>query len=373
MFLELGPDFYLKAQYCFGRAIKLNRKDVEAIADRAHVQSLWGKIDKAIAGYEAILRLSPQQPEQFLLRLADDCLREARFWEKGMGALSEVLCRVMGALFVQKQIGFLPIRPKAERYVPNRKMEVGYEASSVLVRHLMGLKRYGDAASVVQALHLFIAKLRERQTRFDVESEKQQELALPLDLVVRYGICQLYLDKLASALQCFAALRQMETSGSAGEEGQGEVVELLEEVAKAYMDTGKFFRALEILRRLDGSKSTSGSSSSTTSSSGLSEIARLRVKLQMARSYLALNQFKGAATTLAQIEAICTVAAAGFAPAAPASGPAAAAAAAVTTAVMSAAAQIAQGGGRKGGREEGGCTGTCNGRLWCCRRRRQEG
>jgi hypothetical protein len=36
----------------------------------------------------------------------------------------------------------------------------------------------------------------------------EQQLALPLDLVVRFGICQLHLDKLPSALQCFASLRQ---------------------------------------------------------------------------------------------------------------------------------------------------------------------
>lgn len=101
MFLELGKKFYLKAQYCFGRAIKvrhrergppsycsthtcpspfpliqLNKKDIEAIADRAHVQSLWGKVDKAVLGYEQILRLNPPQPDNFLIRMADECLRK---------------------------------------------------------------------------------------------------------------------------------------------------------------------------------------------------------------------------------------------------------------------------------------------------------
>lgn len=37
---------------------------------------------------------------------------------------------------------------------------------------------------------------------------REQQLALPLDLVVRFGVCQLHLDRLPSALQCFAALRQ---------------------------------------------------------------------------------------------------------------------------------------------------------------------
>jgi hypothetical protein len=48
-------------------------------------------------------------------------------------------------------------------------MEYAYEAASALCRHLMAppLRRYDQAAAVVQALHVFVAKLRERQTRFD--------------------------------------------------------------------------------------------------------------------------------------------------------------------------------------------------------------
>ncbi len=48
-------------------------------------------------------------------------------------------------------------------------MESAYEAASALCRHLMSppLRRYEQAAAVVQALHFFIAKLRERQTRFE--------------------------------------------------------------------------------------------------------------------------------------------------------------------------------------------------------------
>ncbi|EWM25349.1 transcription factor iiic-gamma subunit [Nannochloropsis gaditana] len=315
MFLELGRPFYLKAQYCFGRAIKLDRQDVEAIADRAHVQSLWGRVDKAVLGYEAVLRLNPSQPEQFLLRLAEDCLREARFWEKGLEALSEVLCRVMGALFVAKQIKFLPVKAAAARHVPSRKMEAAYEAASTLCRHLMGLKRYADAAAVVQALHLFIAKLRERPTRFAEESEEQQQLALPVDLVVRFGICQLYLDKLTSALQCFSALRQADSAsenssgggnlaGTGGGNNQGEVAGLLEEVAQAFMDTGKFFRALEILRRLDRGGSAGAGIGQRRAETTLPRPGRLRVKLQMARCLVALNQLTGAASVLDQIEGV---------------------------------------------------------------------
>jgi len=48
-------------------------------------------------------------------------------------------------------------------------MESAYEAASALCRHLMSppLRRYEQAAAVVQALHFFVAKLRERQTRFE--------------------------------------------------------------------------------------------------------------------------------------------------------------------------------------------------------------
>ena len=299
MFLELGNEFYLKAQYCFGRAIKLNKNDVEAIADRAHVQALSGKIDKAVLGYEQILRLNPPQPEQFLLRMAEECLREPRMWDKAVQSLSEVLCRCMGALFVAKQIKFLPIKPKADRHVPSKKMEVAYEAASTLCRHLMSLRKYDQAASVIQALHYFIAKLRERQTRFEEETAEQQQLALPLDLVVRFGVCQLYLDKLPSALQCFAALKQRDGNDP-------EVAGLLEDVATAYMDTGKYFRALEMLRRLDTITSThthTHTQTHTHTLSVLSPTARLRVKLKMTRSFLALQQFKGAAATLEQVEA----------------------------------------------------------------------
>lgn len=42
----------------------------------------------------------------------------------------------------------------------------------------------------------------------DNPNSEQQNLVLPLDLVVRFGICQLHLGKLPSALQCFASLRQ---------------------------------------------------------------------------------------------------------------------------------------------------------------------
>lgn len=49
---------------------------MEAIADRALVWSLWGKVDKAICGYEQALRLCPPQPESHLLRLAEECLRK---------------------------------------------------------------------------------------------------------------------------------------------------------------------------------------------------------------------------------------------------------------------------------------------------------
>lgn len=48
-------------------------------------------------------------------------------------------------------------------------MELAYEASSALCRHLMAQGRHEPAAAVVQALHFFVAKLRERQTRFEGE------------------------------------------------------------------------------------------------------------------------------------------------------------------------------------------------------------
>jgi len=64
---------------------QLNGKDVEAIADRAHVWSLWGKTDRAICGYEQALRLSPPHPEVHLLRLAEECLRTSTelTWQRG--------------------------------------------------------------------------------------------------------------------------------------------------------------------------------------------------------------------------------------------------------------------------------------------------
>lgn len=48
-------------------------------------------------------------------------------------------------------------------------MENAYEAASALCRHLMSppLQRHDQAAAVVQALHVFVAKLHERQTRFE--------------------------------------------------------------------------------------------------------------------------------------------------------------------------------------------------------------
>lgn len=48
-------------------------------------------------------------------------------------------------------------------------MEFAYEAASALCRHLMQppQRRHEQAAAVVQALHFFVAKLRERQTRFE--------------------------------------------------------------------------------------------------------------------------------------------------------------------------------------------------------------
>ena len=52
-----------------------------------------------------------------------------------------------------------------------QKMELAYEAASTLCRHLMSpaLRKYDQASCVIQALHTFIAKLRERQTRFEDE------------------------------------------------------------------------------------------------------------------------------------------------------------------------------------------------------------
>jgi hypothetical protein len=52
-----------------------------------------------------------------------------------------------------------------------QNMEVAYEAASMLCRHLMNprLRRYDQAAAVIQACHQFIDKLRERQTRFHDE------------------------------------------------------------------------------------------------------------------------------------------------------------------------------------------------------------
>jgi hypothetical protein len=48
---------------------------------------------------------------------------QRKHWEKGLLALGEVLCRTMGALFVAKQIKFLPLRAKAERHVPTKVTE----------------------------------------------------------------------------------------------------------------------------------------------------------------------------------------------------------------------------------------------------------
>lgn len=50
---------------------------------------------------------------------------DRRHWEKGLLALGEVLCRTMGALFVAKQVKFLPLKPKAERHVPTKARRRG--------------------------------------------------------------------------------------------------------------------------------------------------------------------------------------------------------------------------------------------------------
>lgn len=47
-----------------------------------------------------------------------------KHWEKGLLALGEVLCRTMGALFVGRQLKWLPLKPRAERHVPTKARAV---------------------------------------------------------------------------------------------------------------------------------------------------------------------------------------------------------------------------------------------------------
>ena len=68
-----------------------------------------------------------------------------------------------------------------------------------------------------------------------------------------------------------------------------EVAELTEDIASAFMDTRKYFRALEVLRRLD----TSTAMTTTT---------HIRIKLKLVRSFLALGHFKSAAAALEEVE-----------------------------------------------------------------------
>jgi hypothetical protein len=148
---------------------------------------------------------------------------------------------------------------------------------------------------------------------------RDEHLVLPLDLVVRFGICQLYKQELQLALSCFNALkkrvgqlpsiswstcpmvaysrhtlwRSWSAARAQDPASDTAVAPLLEDVACAFMDTGRHFRALDMLRRLDGTVGV------------LSAPAAIRVKLRMARSYLALNQVKGAAMALEQVKALC--------------------------------------------------------------------
>eukprot|EP00952_Eustigmatos_sp_NYUAD-ZCMA_P006048 26140-Eustigmatos_ZCMA.PRE.1 len=59
------------------------------------------------------------------------------------------------------------------------------------------------------------------------------------------------------------------------------------------MDTGRHFRALDMLRRLDAASDV------------LTKPTIIRVKLRMVRSYLALSQLKQAATALEQVQKLC--------------------------------------------------------------------
>lgn len=68
------------------------------------------------------------------------------------------------------------------------------------------------------------------------------------------------------------------------------------------MATGKYFRALELLRRLDNPPSASvGGGGAMGLVEGRGPVAAVRVKLKAARSYLALGQHKNALPLLDQV------------------------------------------------------------------------
>lgn len=69
------------------------------------------------------------------------------------------------------------------------------------------------------------------------------------------------------------------------------------------MATGKYFRALELLKRLDSLPPPSSASASAGGMvvEGRGPVAAVRVKLKAARSYLALGQHKNARPLLDQV------------------------------------------------------------------------
>ena len=72
------------------------------------------------------------------------------------------------------------------------------------------------------------------------------------------------------------------------------MVGLLEDVAAAFMDTGRHFRALDTLRRADELALPDPLDQETLQQ-------RIRLKLKMARSLVATNQLKAAATKLDEV------------------------------------------------------------------------
>jgi tetratricopeptide (TPR) repeat protein len=80
--VKLGPLYWQQALAAFDEAIAINPGDVESLANRAQLNSKWGKWDKVLADCDAVLRLRPGWKKYHRLRLDAFLARKEHAWAR---------------------------------------------------------------------------------------------------------------------------------------------------------------------------------------------------------------------------------------------------------------------------------------------------
>ncbi|KAI9002582.1 hypothetical protein DFJ74DRAFT_746437 [Hyaloraphidium curvatum] len=237
-----------QAVYCYNKAIRLDRSDVDALASRS----------KAIDGFIQILNVHPDE-----LSVIKDLARlylSQGMPQKAITLFEEILAND-DAEFGNEPGAFVQVEPESddedrepgEEWISRR---IQFEETNMLAELYMEVDEYEVAIDFIKKqTRKLQGRWAESSTWDVVDNDEEYSAAddpesgrwLPPELRVKLGICRLWTDELDLARRHFAILRSYRVD---------EYPELFFEVADAYIKKKLFGPAMEVLEMLGANDST---------------------------------------------------------------------------------------------------------------------